>query len=146
MLLLVSKVISFNCVILNYMCQSPDYRWFAPLDLKSQVHVSYKYSKTCMHTFRDMLLYNLSLETNTPFQAYHVCSSLIEGKWSPRRKTINFHFKRPFKWFHSTFGIIYMSSPYLNRLCHFSSYVAMLPYMHMLLNSSFDITRISFII
>jgi hypothetical protein len=36
---------SLSGLILTYMCQSLDYRKFAPLDLKIKVHVSYKYSK-----------------------------------------------------------------------------------------------------
>jgi hypothetical protein len=47
-----------------------------------------------------------------------MCSSLIERKWSPRRKAICSHYKslsafKFRKWFHSTISITYMSSPNL---------------------------------
>jgi hypothetical protein len=46
------------------------------------------------------------------------------------------------------FWLVYFTCllQYLNRLCHFHLMHSMLPYMHMLLNVSFDITRISSII
>jgi hypothetical protein len=76
-------------------------------------------------------------ETNTAFQAYYVCSSLIEGKWSPQKKTISFQCK-------SSSGFIPRSISFtcllqfLNRLCHFTYYAPMFPYMHMLLNASLE--------
>ena len=42
-----------------------------------------------MHTYKGRLLYNLS--RLIPIFKSILCSSLIEGKWSPRRKTTSFH-------------------------------------------------------
>jgi hypothetical protein len=66
-----------------------------------------------------------------------VCRSLIEGKRSPRRKTISFHCKTfsTYKWFLSTnWYIIYMSSPILNRL---SFHILYPPCCHICILSEF---------
>jgi hypothetical protein len=77
-----------------------------------------------------------------------ICSSLIKGKWSPRRKTISFHcistsiprhqlVSRDYNWFHTfnwcTFGFLHV---FANFLLDFISYLllTMLLYMHKLLN------------
>jgi hypothetical protein len=69
------------------LCITPPY-----LISKAKVHVFYKYTKLVC-----TLLGGYSIiwffETNTLSKAYNVYNSLIEGKWSPQRKTISFHCK-----------------------------------------------------
>jgi hypothetical protein len=60
------------------MCQSSNY-------------VSYKYSKFVCTLLVGGWSIIWFFETNTFFQVYHMCSSLIKGKWSPRRLTKSFH-------------------------------------------------------
>jgi hypothetical protein len=83
-------------------------------------------------------------ETNTCFQVYYVCNSLIDRKWSPHRTTmlpLQEPLSKYFDWYHlHVFFNIW--------ICYdnFTSYTPVLSYMHMLLNVLFSISRISSII
>jgi hypothetical protein len=66
-----------------------------------------------------------------------ICSSLIEGKWSPQRKTINFHYKSTKSSLDSTSGSIQQLVSFtcllqtLIRLyfIHYTSYVVINAYV-----------------
>jgi hypothetical protein len=99
----VFKQYTSNGIILTYMCQSSDYRQFVPLDLKIKVHVSCKYSKLICTLVGGGYSIICIFDTNTCFQVYYVCSSLIDRKWSPQIMTmlpLQEPLSKYFDWYH----------------------------------------------
>jgi hypothetical protein len=70
------------------MCQNSDYRWFVPLDIKSKVHVSYKYSKLVCTLLGGGYSIILDFETNIFFK-FILCDGLIVRKMKSLEKDNN---------------------------------------------------------